>query len=109
MCQRITEESGLSIVHPLVLVFTELLLHMICCIYKLSGPLPHTVVDFWRLVLQEKPTAIVMLCNIVESHRVKCQQYWPELGSQTYGAVFVRKLSEQKLVDHVIRKFEVQS
>lgn len=49
-----------------------------------------------------------MLCNIVESHRVKCQQYWPEVGSKTYGAVFVRKISEQKLVDYVIRKFEVK-
>jgi protein tyrosine phosphatase len=66
------------------------------------------VVDFWRLVWQEKTPAIVMLCNIVESHRVKCQQYWPEVGAQTYGAVFVRKLSEQEFVDHTIRKLEVE-
>ena len=63
--------------------------------------------DFWQLVWQERTAAVVMLCNIVEGHRVKCQQYWPEAGSQVYGAVCVRKLKEEKFVDHVIRRFEV--
>ena len=71
------------------------------------GPLPHTVVDFWRLVWQESTSVIVMLCDIVESHRVKCQQYWPESGSQTYGPICVQKLHEVKVVGHVVRKFEI--
>ena len=72
------------------------------------GPLPHTVVDFWRLVWQESTSVIVMLCDIVEAHRVKCQQYWPEKGSHTYGPVTVQKLHEVALpVGYVVRKFEV--
>lgn len=49
-----------------------------------------------------------MLCDIVEAHRVKCQQYWPETGSHTYGPVTVQKLHEVVLpMGYVIRKFEV--
>ena len=76
-------------------------------IHAYAGPLPHTMVDFWRLVWQEKTPAIVMLCSIVEGHRVKCQRYWPESGSHTYGPITVYKLSEQKLSDYVIQSFEV--
>ena len=71
------------------------------------GPLPHTVVDFWRLVWQERPLSIVMLCKVVECHRVKCQQYWPTTDAKTYGPISVRKLSQETFVDHVIRKFEL--
>ena len=48
-----------------------------------------------------------MLCGIVESHRVKCQQYWPESGCQSYGPISVKRLHQEKLPSHVIRKFEV--
>uniref|UniRef100_A0A7E4VDN1 Protein-tyrosine phosphatase n=1 Tax=Panagrellus redivivus TaxID=6233 RepID=A0A7E4VDN1_PANRE len=43
-----------------------------------QGPTDKTVDDFWRLVYQEKIKAIVMLCNILEMGKKKCEQYWPE-------------------------------
>ncbi|KAH7727925.1 Protein T27A3.5 [Aphelenchoides avenae] len=42
-----------------------------------QGPLDTTIDDFWRLVWQEKCTAIVMLCDVVEGGKQKCAQYWP--------------------------------
>ncbi|XP_072371681.1 receptor-type tyrosine-protein phosphatase kappa-like [Scyliorhinus torazame] len=51
-----------------------------------QGPLCHTIADFWEMVWQENSTIIVMLTNLTEQERPKCEQYWPnELQSQKYG------------------------
>ncbi|XGW19108.1 hypothetical protein V3C99_003152 [Haemonchus contortus] len=42
-----------------------------------QGPMDKTVDDFWRMVWQEKCRSIVMLCNIMECGKQKCEQYWP--------------------------------
>ncbi|KAI6173320.1 Tyrosine-protein phosphatase non-receptor type 9 [Aphelenchoides besseyi] len=42
-----------------------------------QGPMPNTVVDFWRMVVQEKVENIFMLCEVVEQGKTKCEQYWP--------------------------------
>ncbi|XP_070565918.1 tyrosine-protein phosphatase non-receptor type 4-like isoform X4 [Ptychodera flava] len=55
-----------------------------------QGPLPNTVGDFWRMAWQEQATLIVMLTTKVERGRVKCHQYWPELGQvMTLGSLEV--------------------
>ena len=46
-----------------------------------KGPLPHTSHDFWRMMYQSKSGLLVMLTGIVEGSKIKCHQYWPELGS----------------------------
>ena len=71
------------------------------------GPLPHTVIDFWRLVWQEHTPLIIMLCNTVEGHRVRCQQYWPTSGSQNYGPFRIQLEREQKLADYTLRTFKI--
>lgn len=47
-----------------------------------QGPLANTVVDFWRMVQQESSNLIVMLTTVLERGRIKCQQYWPDVGVQ---------------------------
>uniref|UniRef100_A0A0K0E7X8 Tyrosine-protein phosphatase domain-containing protein n=1 Tax=Strongyloides stercoralis TaxID=6248 RepID=A0A0K0E7X8_STRER len=42
-----------------------------------QGPLPNTVYDFWRMVWQLKIRSIVMLCEVFEDGKKKCEQYWP--------------------------------
>ncbi|KJH45280.1 Protein-tyrosine phosphatase [Dictyocaulus viviparus] len=42
-----------------------------------QGPVNKTVDDFWRMIWQEKCRSIVMLCNITECGKPKCEQYWP--------------------------------
>lgn len=42
-----------------------------------QGPLPATTTDFWRMVLQKRTPAIVMLTNTTERGMIKCAQYFP--------------------------------
>ena len=41
-----------------------------------QGPLPHTLIDFWRLVVQSEVQVIVMACNEMEAGKHKCERYW---------------------------------
>ena len=54
---------------------------------------------------QERPSAIVMLTNCEEGGKVKCEQYWPESGSQNYGPFEVIITDKQILADYTTRKF----
>jgi hypothetical protein len=74
---------------------------------SLQGPLPPTIVDFWRLVWQEGVPSIVMVTNIKEDGKIKCQQYWPESGHQKYGPFSVATTENKEFADYVIRVFEV--
>ncbi|GMR41522.1 hypothetical protein PMAYCL1PPCAC_11717, partial [Pristionchus mayeri] len=57
-----------------------------------QGPITATIDDFWRMVWQEKCKSIVMLCNIMECGKKKCEQYWPEAAGQEikYGELTVK-------------------
>lgn len=63
-----------------------------------QGPTEKTVDDFYRMIWQEKAPCVVMLCNIMELGKKKCEQYWPDQpdGSLTLmdGKLTV-KISEQ--------------
>ena len=69
----------------------------------IPGPLPKTLVDFWRLVWQEKPPIIVMVTNLKEGNKVKCQQYWPEAGAKEFGPFKVIITDQQTFADYIIR------
>ena len=73
-----------------------------------AGPLPKTIVDFWRLVWQEKPPTIVMVTNLKEGTKIKCQQYWPESGTKSFGPFEVTISGEQILADYTTRSLLVQ-
>eukprot|EP00731_Ephydatia_muelleri_P019083 Em0011g1123a len=72
-----------------------------------QGPLPSTIVDLWRLVWEEGVSTIVMVTNIKEDGKVKCQQYWAESGHQKYGPFSVAITEQKDFADYVIRVFEV--
>ncbi|GMR60334.1 hypothetical protein PMAYCL1PPCAC_30529, partial [Pristionchus mayeri] len=63
-----------------------------------QGPIAATIDDFWRMVWQEKCKSIVMLCNIVECGKKKCEQYWPEAATQetVYGALTVKATAKSE-------------
>ncbi|XP_067004269.2 receptor-type tyrosine-protein phosphatase kappa [Anabrus simplex] len=73
-----------------------------------QGPKSNTIVDFWRMVWQENVHVICMLTNIVENGKMKCEQYWPELGKEkTHGAVSILNTSEQIFADYTFRCLHV--
>ena len=71
------------------------------------GPLPNTVVDFWRLIWQERPPTIVIVTNIKEGNKIKCQQYWPESGKKEFGPFQVTITDQQIFADYAIRTLSV--
>ena len=90
-------------------VFTQTAnFHFQCLHTILSGPLPQTVVDFWRLVWQERAPSIVMITNLEERGKTKCQQYWPDLGTENFGPFQVSITNQQILADYTIRNLTVQ-
>ena len=76
--------------------------------FHTPAPLPNTVIDFWRLVWQEKCPSIVMLTNLVEGGKVKCLQYWPDSDSKNYGPFEVTVTDKQMFADYLIRVFTVK-
>ncbi len=77
-------------------------------LFSQTGPLPSTIPDLWRLVWQKNVHVISMLTNTVELGQRKCEQYWPESGSQTYGPFEVTLTEEQTFADFTIRSFMLQ-
>ncbi|NXJ61143.1 PTPRJ phosphatase, partial [Rostratula benghalensis] len=73
-----------------------------------QGPLPSTIEDFWRMIWEKNIYSIVMLTKCVEQARTKCEQYWPEKESKSYGDIIVTMVSEIALPEWTIRDFTVE-
>ncbi|XP_034738140.1 protein tyrosine phosphatase receptor type Fa isoform X22 [Etheostoma cragini] len=70
-----------------------------------QGPLPETLSDFWRMVWEQRTCTIVMMTRLEEKSRVKCDQYWPSRGTETYGMIQVTMLDTVELATYSIRTF----
>ena len=73
-----------------------------------TGPLSKTVMDFWRMIWQEKVCTVAMVTNLKENKKIKCQQYWPESGSKSYGPFMVTITDQQVFADYTIRLLQLQ-
>ena len=78
-----------------------------CILLYFIGPVSRTLIDFWRLMWQEKSPIIVMVTNIKEEKKIKCQQYWPDMDTSDYGPFRVTLNDEEILADYTIRKLHV--
>nr|XP_057917439.1 receptor-type tyrosine-protein phosphatase F-like isoform X8 [Doryrhamphus excisus] len=70
-----------------------------------QGPLPETLSDFWRMVWEQRSSTIVMMTRLEEKSRVKCDQYWPVRGTETYGMIQVTMLDTVELATYSVRTF----
>ncbi|XP_077995178.1 uncharacterized protein LOC144448774 isoform X2 [Glandiceps talaboti] len=68
-----------------------------------QGPLPYTVVDFWRMLWSFKINVIVMACKLIENGKPKCERYWSESNEErTFGEITVTVKSQKQQSQNVI-------
>ncbi|XP_022614503.1 receptor-type tyrosine-protein phosphatase delta isoform X14 [Seriola dumerili] len=70
-----------------------------------QGSLPETFGDFWRMIWEQRSAIIVMMTKLEERSRVKCDQYWPTRGTETYGLIQVTLLDTVELATYCVRTF----
>ncbi|XP_028829929.1 receptor-type tyrosine-protein phosphatase delta isoform X22 [Denticeps clupeoides] len=72
-----------------------------------QGPLPETFGDFWRMIWEQRSSNIVMMTKLEERSRVKCDQYWPTRGTETYGLIQVTLVDTVELATYCVRTFSL--
>ncbi|XP_056019779.1 receptor-type tyrosine-protein phosphatase F-like isoform X15 [Ostrea edulis] len=72
-----------------------------------QGPLPETFGDFWRMVWEQRTGTVVMMTRLEERSRIKCDQYWPHRGAETYGIMQVLLVDVTELSTYTIRTFHI--
>ncbi|VDP22890.1 unnamed protein product, partial [Echinostoma caproni] len=72
-----------------------------------QGPMPETYSDFWRMIWEQRVFIIVMMTRLEERSRVKCDQYWPTRGPESYasGLLTVTPVDTIELAYYTIRTF----
>ncbi|WAR17428.1 PTPRS-like protein [Mya arenaria] len=73
------------------------------------GPMAKQLGDFgqfWRMVWQQEVEKIVMMTNLVEGKKTKCEKYWPDQHqSKLYGDIEVVCKVEKLYADFIWRQF----
>ena len=71
----------------------------------------NTFGDFWRMVWEQGTSAIVMMTKLEERTRIKCDQYWPNKGTETYsdGAINVTITDTKETAYYTIRTFIISA
>ncbi|XP_058481313.1 receptor-type tyrosine-protein phosphatase S-like isoform X18 [Solea solea] len=70
-----------------------------------QGSLPETFGEFWRMIWEQRSAIIVMMTKLEERSRVKCDQYWPNRATETYGLIQVTLLDTVELATYCVRTF----
>ncbi|XP_066456167.1 tyrosine-protein phosphatase non-receptor type 22 isoform X2 [Eleutherodactylus coqui] len=74
-----------------------------------QGPLPTTVIDFWRMIWEYNIGVVVMACMEFEMGKKKCERYWAEVVCEVLqcGPFSITCTKDEKKTDYVIRVLAV--
>lgn len=73
-----------------------------------QSPLPDTVEDMWRMLIEHNSGIIIMLTKLKEMGREKCTQYWPAERYGDYGPYRIVLNQEYNATEnYVLREYRV--
>ncbi|CAF4206925.1 unnamed protein product [Rotaria socialis] len=73
-----------------------------------QGPLANTIVDFYRMIWQERVPVIVMITRLYEKNKAKCEKYIPDNQSAQYGPFQIQLKSITYRTDYEIRRLVIE-
>ncbi|XP_053102713.1 tyrosine-protein phosphatase non-receptor type 22 isoform X2 [Hemicordylus capensis] len=75
-----------------------------------QGPLPTTIVDFWRMIWEYKVLVVVMACMEFEMGKKKCERYWVDVDESPLqlGPFSIFCEAEAKRNEYVIHTLKVK-
>ncbi|VDI37498.1 receptor-type tyrosine-protein phosphatase beta [Mytilus galloprovincialis] len=70
-----------------------------------QGPLPSTKEEMWRMIWEQNVSSVVMLTQLIERGRKKCEIYWPENTNEKMflGDIIVEVETLSHLSDYTLR------
>ncbi|KAG1658818.1 Receptor-type tyrosine-protein phosphatase mu [Nymphon striatum] len=71
-----------------------------------QGPKKNTFYDFWRMIWDDNCRLILMLTNLIENGREKCDEYWPEISGQ-FRDIHIRFVGVKVQAEYTIRTFQI--
>nr|XP_006822293.1 PREDICTED: tyrosine-protein phosphatase 99A-like [Saccoglossus kowalevskii] len=74
-----------------------------------QGPLKSTITEFWQMIWEQNSVIIIMLTNLVEKGKRKCEQYWPLHGTEQYGFIEVTLEDTNTRATFTVRRFTVKN
>ncbi|XP_031339313.1 tyrosine-protein phosphatase 10D-like isoform X2 [Photinus pyralis] len=76
-----------------------------------QGPLEQTVIDFWKMVIQENVSLIVMVAQFVEQNKDKCYKYFPNNheNMELANGFTIRCCTELNFNTYIVRTITIQN